>query len=129
MGPLAGWHPDPDVRGGQRYFDGTAWTKHRVGPPPVLPPTPEAVEQQRLTRKTRHIVWGVIGFIAVAVLLVVAFAPTPPVHYSPQEAACHAQVDAHAARIAAAGFGFMTPQAQIDEYAQCMLFARAGLTP
>ena len=25
----AGWYPDPDGSGGQRYFDGQAWTDHR----------------------------------------------------------------------------------------------------
>jgi len=34
----AGWYPDPEVLGGQRYFDGWAWTPHRV--PPVLPYPP-----------------------------------------------------------------------------------------
>jgi hypothetical protein len=28
----AGWYPDPHDIGGQRYWDGTAWTEHRVGP-------------------------------------------------------------------------------------------------
>jgi uncharacterized RDD family membrane protein YckC len=29
----AGWYPDPDGSGGQRYFDGTDWTGHRAPPP------------------------------------------------------------------------------------------------
>ncbi len=28
----AGWYPDPSGRGGQRYWDGVAWTEH-LGPP------------------------------------------------------------------------------------------------
>ncbi len=41
-GPGPGWFPDPDGSGGQRYFDGTAWTEHRVAPvaPPPIPPYP-----------------------------------------------------------------------------------------
>ena len=43
----AGWYPDPDGSGGQRYFDGGNWTVHRAPPPPPAfppygwrPPTP-----------------------------------------------------------------------------------------
>ena len=28
MSAPAGWHPDPSGSGGQRYWDGTAWTEH-----------------------------------------------------------------------------------------------------
>jgi Domain of unknown function (DUF4352)/Protein of unknown function (DUF2510) len=34
----AGWYPDPDGSGGQRYWDGSAWTEHRS------PATPEPAE-------------------------------------------------------------------------------------
>jgi hypothetical protein len=30
--PAAGWYPDPHDIGGQRYWNGTMWTEHRVGP-------------------------------------------------------------------------------------------------
>jgi uncharacterized RDD family membrane protein YckC len=30
----ANWYPDPSGNGGQRYWDGTAWTPHWVPPPP-----------------------------------------------------------------------------------------------
>lgn len=30
VAPPAGWFPDPERPGGQRYWDGTAWTEHRV---------------------------------------------------------------------------------------------------
>lgn len=32
MGAPAGWYPDPDGSGGQRYFDGAGWTGHRAPP-------------------------------------------------------------------------------------------------
>lgn len=35
----ANWYPDPEGLGGQRYWDGTAWTDYRVPPTPLqLPP-------------------------------------------------------------------------------------------
>lgn len=37
--PVAGWYPDPDGSGGQRYFDGTAWTAHRSPAEPPMPYT------------------------------------------------------------------------------------------
>ncbi|MDG5483346.1 DUF2510 domain-containing protein [Mycolicibacterium gadium] len=30
--PPVGWYPDPDVRGGQRYWNGEQWTDHRQSP-------------------------------------------------------------------------------------------------
>jgi hypothetical protein len=36
----AGWYPDPDGTGGQRYWDGTAWTEHQT-PAQQQPPAPE----------------------------------------------------------------------------------------
>jgi hypothetical protein len=36
--PPAGWYPDPDVPGGERYWDGVAWSEHRrAGAPPASP--------------------------------------------------------------------------------------------
>lgn len=40
----AGWYPDPDGTGGQRYWDGTAWTEHQAPtqqPPAPAPPAEE----------------------------------------------------------------------------------------
>lgn len=36
----AGWYPDPDGSGGQRYWDGSIWTEHRA--PAVAAPEPAA---------------------------------------------------------------------------------------
>lgn len=37
----AGWYPDPDGAGGQRYWDGSTWTEHRS---PAVDTTPAAAE-------------------------------------------------------------------------------------
>jgi hypothetical protein len=37
--PAAGWYPDPDVHGGQRYWDGQRWTDARRSPGPPAPAT------------------------------------------------------------------------------------------
>jgi hypothetical protein len=36
-GPVAGWYPDPEVPGGERYWDGVAWTEHRRAAPSAAP--------------------------------------------------------------------------------------------
>jgi hypothetical protein len=35
QGPVAGWYPDVEVPGGERYWDGGAWTDHRRPGPGV----------------------------------------------------------------------------------------------
>jgi hypothetical protein len=35
--PVAGWYPDPEVPGGERYWDGVAWTEHRRAAPSAGP--------------------------------------------------------------------------------------------
>ena len=36
----AGWYPDPDGDGGQRYWDGDRWTEHRAPATPIEPHVP-----------------------------------------------------------------------------------------
>ncbi|MGA9277162.1 DUF2510 domain-containing protein, partial [Ilumatobacter sp.] len=35
----AGWYPDVERAGGERYWDGSAWTEHRRPAPQFAPPT------------------------------------------------------------------------------------------
>ena len=42
--PAPGWYPDPEVAGGQRYWDGTQWTEHKAGAAPVAPGGPVIVD-------------------------------------------------------------------------------------
>jgi hypothetical protein len=38
----AGWYPDPDGSGGQRYWDGSTWTEHRSPATPAEPEVPSS---------------------------------------------------------------------------------------
>jgi hypothetical protein len=70
--PAAGWYPDPDVPGGQRYFD-SGWTDHRVAPPASpgpLPLTPERIADQRRTRRLLLIVLAPLAALFVAAALI-----------------------------------------------------------
>jgi hypothetical protein len=57
----AGWYPDPDGSGGQRYWDGSAWTEHHAPAPqaipepsePPAPAEPPATEQPTVVVPTR----------------------------------------------------------------------------
>jgi hypothetical protein len=49
----AGWYPDPDGSGGQRYWDGAIWTEHRspavAAPAPAEEPAPEFPASEQAT--------------------------------------------------------------------------------
>lgn len=46
----AGWYPDPDDSGSQRYWDGSVWTEHRA---PIQTPSEPAAEQPTVVVPTR----------------------------------------------------------------------------
>ncbi|MFT9523845.1 DUF2510 domain-containing protein [Mycobacteroides abscessus subsp. abscessus] len=52
-----GWYPDPYGGGGQRYFDGAAWTPHAVPPPmPHLGPQVVVVQSQPRVNHLLHLI-------------------------------------------------------------------------
>lgn len=69
MTTTAGWYPDPDGSGGQRYFDGQSWTDHRapaaaVEAPPLDAATPAAPRSSGPNGKV------IVAVIAAVVVLV-----------------------------------------------------------
>ena len=60
----AGWYPDPEGSGQQRYYDGTTWTANYA--PLVPPPTPVAP-----AKKSHGCLYAILGAIAAVVILVV----------------------------------------------------------
>lgn len=44
--PPAGWYPDPAGSGGERFWDGTAWSQATRDAPPPMVPAPEAPRHQ-----------------------------------------------------------------------------------
>lgn len=71
--PPAGWYPDPEVPSGQRYWDGSRWTRHRAPltspPPPTGPPlSPGAPTPPRARRRLPVILWVVAAILTLAVV-------------------------------------------------------------
>ncbi len=69
----AGWYPDPEGTGGQRYFDGRSWTDHRSPPAPAAAYEAPALDAlQAAPQKSGpngKVIAGIVA--AVAVLVVV----------------------------------------------------------
>jgi uncharacterized protein DUF4352/uncharacterized protein DUF2510 len=72
----AGWYPDPDGSGGQRYFDGRAWTEHRAAAAQsaaVEAPALDAMEAApRQSGPSGKVIGGIVA--AVVVVLIVGAA-------------------------------------------------------
>lgn len=66
--PPPGWYPDPQQRGGQRFWDGQQWTP---GPPVYGPPQPAPVVARRWPlRQNKTVALIVGGIVLVAVIAV-----------------------------------------------------------
>jgi hypothetical protein len=76
----AGWYPDPEVPGGQRYWDGNGWTENRApgvaagaAPPPVAAGDPGTTIED--TGRAGDIVSVVGGFVAVVAMFLPWYGP------------------------------------------------------
>ena len=65
----AGWYPDPDGSGGQRYFDGQSWTDHRAPATAVEAPPGDAATQAapRSSGRNGKVLAGVLAAVVVLV--------------------------------------------------------------
>jgi hypothetical protein len=69
----AGWYPDPDGSGGQRYFDGQSWTDHRYPAAAFdAPPLDEAAAAPGSKGPNGKVIAGVIAAVVVLVIVGVA---------------------------------------------------------
>ncbi|MCH9667145.1 MAG: DUF4352 domain-containing protein [Actinomycetia bacterium] len=74
--PPAGWHSDPDRSGGQRYWDGHAWTEQEITaatPPPEQPSPPERGGAHRAP-EDRHLLTRYLAVCAALLAMLVAVA-------------------------------------------------------
>lgn len=78
--PPAGWFPDPDGSGRQRYWDGSVWTAHTAesGPPLATAAAPTAIEQPPLAAGSHvNTLWAWL----VAILPLVSLIALPLIDY------------------------------------------------
>lgn len=78
--PAAGWYPDPQAIGLQRYWDGQAWTDHQASGDAVTAPQPLAADGPAPVTATRplHRRWWVYAAGALALIVVIAVLRAAP---------------------------------------------------
>lgn len=71
-GPEHGWYPDPNGSGGERYWDGGAWTRNWRPRPAPLENGPRS-DWRRLSGNVQTlIIAGIIAVVLVVIVVVVA---------------------------------------------------------
>lgn len=72
----AGWYPDPDGSGGQRYYDGRSWTEHRAAAQQPTayeaPPLDAVTAAPRKSGPNGKVITGVVAAIVVVAVVGVA---------------------------------------------------------
>jgi hypothetical protein len=72
--PAPGWYPDPEAPGGQRYWDGSAWTDHR-SPGTAVQVAPVAVAPHVPTngKAIAAMVLGIVWMCGIGSILALVF--------------------------------------------------------
>jgi Protein of unknown function (DUF2510) len=68
MASAPGWYPDPDGKGGLRYFDGADWTDQRSAPAPS-PYAPRPPKAPGSSAPTGKVILAIVGAIVLMIIV------------------------------------------------------------
>ena len=74
--PVPGWYADPEVPGGMRYWDGSAWSPNRVPPPQAMgyPAHPPPATPKTSGKAIASLVLGLVWVYGITSILAIIFA-------------------------------------------------------